>query len=69
LVDRGENVEVKIDPSGRTVLAVLNEISKVAQAHPWFVTTTGDAVPVILSYGALHRDGNANQISIRYDSK
>jgi len=62
-VDRGEQIPIRVNGSGRTVLQVLNDIALQAPGHPWFVATEGQPAKII-RFGFVHKHGTTTEQSI-----
>ena len=62
-VDRGENLEIRLDTRGKTVLETLTAIAR-ATGHPWFVVTDSATPPHILRAGFVHRYGTTTEATV-----
>lgn len=63
VADRGGDIEMAVDGSGRTVLNILNDIVKRAPTHAWLVRTSKEK---ILSFGFVNGDGTVMERAVLY---
>lgn len=59
--DRGDQLNISIDPSGLPILGVLDHLAALIPGHAWLVITDAGEPSSIIRIGLIHRDGSTTE--------